>query len=359
MSDIPKFQRWDQLSDDDHTDIQTRVMDGVASLQDLAAEYNLNPVTLERRLRELKAQKPAKFVAGEFERHWKLYCRLIGRDHKHKLRVVKHGRKAAGQRKVAVVCDLHGHPHRELVRRLLAEQGLDLVVYDGDLLDNNAASSHPRLASRVIKPITKEIAQVRALLEVVAGLGIAQQLNAGNHDDRLQLYFSRAVSPEFLPLCQFNVMELIAAKIPNVTISRNEYNFQTGLGTSSEQPLENDWITHLGDAVIGHSSVARKGEGASVRGFYEWVGVWRKALQWVEPALVLQAHVHRAAVLYPEGAHVVLVEGGFGGDPNVLQWQLDRGGWGPPPAIGYTIFEQKLIDQVWRTDKSSVRFVMV
>lgn len=357
----PKKLGWDELGDGERNEMLDRRLRG-ADTGLLCEQYNLkmSPDSLRRRLDEWKKHNEREAIVGTTANHeatWDLYCEFIGRNPKRPILSKK--RKTTTRRKVAVLCDLHGIPHPELVKRLLADDAIDVVVCDGDLLDASAFSSYPKLpSSGPHTTISQEIANVRALLESLAAKGCEVHINGGNHDDRVELYFSNNVAAKFLPLCQWNVLELVSQGIPKTFISKNSHTFTSGAGSVSVDALTTNWITCLGDAFIGHAGIARKGEARSVDGFAEWVHQWRRPLNWPEPSLIVQAHVHRAAVTYPAGSHEVRVEGGFSGDPVQLQWQMERGGSGGPPAIGYTVFEQAKKNDEWLTDRSTVRFIM-
>jgi hypothetical protein len=73
--------------------------------------------------------------------------------------------------------------------------------------------------------------------------------------------------------------------------------------------------------------------------------------------LLLQAHVHRAGLSYPAGGTQVRVEGGFAGDLRGLQYTHDYGRTCySPPVLGFTSFEQNLVNGRWTTDLTTVKF---
>lgn len=360
-SDSFEQRSWNELLDEERDDLYNRMKQGadIAALTEEAAVKS-SPESFARRLREWgQFRVNARLVVanGDFESHWKLLCKLIGRDAKRPLPKPIKPKTDPSRRKVVVICDTHGFPLNELVVRAIDERP-NLVVLDGDVFDCFAFSHWEKDHA---SPISDELARIRAMLEAFSTNGIVVQLDSGNHDDRAKKYFARRIEPQFMPLVQYNMLELAAMNLPLVSVVKNTYNFTTATGKTYQGAFTNNWITHLGDALIGHAETARKGEIRSVDGFAEWINNWRVPLGWGEIRLIVQAHVHRAGISYPMGGRQVRVEGGFAGDlsTGALQYTHDYGAtMYPPPVVGYTVFEQKLAGD-WVTDLPSVHFVMV
>jgi hypothetical protein len=145
--------------------------------------------------------------------------------------------------------------------------------------------------------------------------------------------------------------------LPLVEVVKNTYTFTTATGAIHRDVFTNNWLIHLGDALIGHAETARKGEIRSVDAFAEWVEQWREPLGWGPVRLLIQAHVHRAGISYRSGGNKVRVEGGFSGDLRGLQYVMDYGSTAyPPPVVGYSTFTQNLVAGSWVTDLATVRF---
>jgi hypothetical protein len=325
-------------------------------LADLAREAEIPLSTFGRRLREHGQARPERRpvrATGRFEDHWKLLAKLIGRDPKRPLPKPVKRKQAKDRRKVAVVCDMHGYPLPALVAEVLHREP-DIIAFDGDVFDAFAFSHWEKDHH---SPIADEIARVRAVLEQCQVHGIEVKMNSGNHDDRAKKYFARRVDAEFMPLVQYNLLELAALNLPLVEVVTNTYSFTTATGAIHRGAFTNNWLIHLGDALIGHAETARKGEIRSVDAFAEWVEQWREPLGWGPVRLLIQAHVHRAGISYPSGGNKVRVEGGFAGDLRGLQYVMDYGSTAyPPPVVGFSTFTQNLVAGSWVTDLATVRF---
>jgi hypothetical protein len=355
----PNKRTWADLSDKEREQFYLRMVDGADKVL-LADEAGIKFETFSRRLREYGEgrgiNRPVT-PTGKFDYHWKLLCKFIGRDPDQSVPKASNRKRSLTHQKVAVICDLHGYPLVPLVERLVAEQP-DIVALDGDIFDAFAFSHWEKDHD---SPISDEMARVRAMLELMTSHNIQVLMNSGNHDDRAKKYFARRIESQFMPLVKYNLLEQVALGLPNVSVVKNVYNFTTATGRRFEGAFHNNWIIHIGDALLGHAETARKGEIRSVDAFAEWVNAWALPLGWEPPRLVVQAHVHRAGISYPSGGRLVRVEGGFAGDLSSgnLQYTHDYGATAyPPPCIGFSVFEQDQVDGKWQTDLTSVRFVL-
>jgi len=373
------FRQWIDIGYAERLQLRQLLIDG-KDIMDIAEVAGMDPTkteTLRRRLREVREVPPEKLpilATGKFEEHWELLCDLIGRDDSRPVVSVPSS-PPKPTRHVAVVCDLHGHPDMAMIARIIREKP-DIVVLDGDIFDAFAFSHWEKDHT---SPLADELARVRAALEAFVAHGIQVIMDSGNHDDRAKKYFARNISPEFMPLVQYDLLELVAcdlqgehsvsladnkhvirlAMLPGVTVTNNCYDFTTPTGAVHSNAIQNNWLVHLGDALIGHAETARKGEARSVDAFAEWVDLWRVPLGWGEIRLILQAHVHRAAKSFPRAGHQVRIEGGFAGRVSDLQYTHDYGSTKyAPPVISYTHFNQELVDGQWRTDLGSVDIVL-
>lgn len=291
---------------------------------------------------------------SSFDKHWRLYSKFIGRAPRD-LSIPK--RDPRNHRRIAVICDLHGAPYQPMVKKVLTED-YDILALDGDLVDAFAFSPFPKMPGRVIS-INDEIANVRAFIEAAVENGAKVIVNEGNHERRVWLAYKKHLPEEYLPLVNYNILELLTAKIPNTSIAHNVYDFTSGAGTVTKQAFSTDWLIQLGDAMLGHVDIAKKDAGRSADAFANYVQKWRRAMGWDEPRLLIQAHVHKANIDYAEGGHRVFVEGGVAGCPNMFQYMMDKGGGrGVPPPLGYVEFAQDRKRAGWVTDLQSVRFVM-
>jgi len=374
------YRSWVDISLAERVQLRQQLIDG-KEIVAIAEEAGLDPTkieTLKRRLREVREVPPEKLpviATGKFEEHWALLCDLIGRDDSRASIPGKRLVRETNRRKVIVVCDLHGHPDMALIAQIIREKP-DIVVLAGDVFDAFAFSHWEKDHS---SPLADELARVRAALEAFVAHGIQVKMISGNHDDRAKKYFARNISAEFMPLVQYDLLELVAcdpqgehaislsdskhvirlALLPGIEVIDNHYDFTTPMGAVHPGAIQNNWLVHLGDALIGHAETARKGEVRSVDAFAEWVDLWRTPLGWGDSRLILQGHVHRAVKSFPHAGHQVRIEGGFAGRVSDLQYSHDYGATKyPPPVISYTHFEQSLVDGQWRTDLGSVDIVL-
>lgn len=352
---------WKDIDNAQRTKLLKRYLDGVPA-EVLADETGMREITLRRRLQEWryiveekKHRAKGSSPKGEFEKHWKLFCKLIGRDPtrpipKTKVAVEKDSRK------VVVLCDIHGKPYMPIQEAIRNEQP-DIIVYDGDIFD---AYAYSKYAQKMVLPIEDELAHIRAMLEYNSQFCPRQLLTRGNHEDRAFKYFTARVDTEFLPLIKWNLLELAAEGIGGVEVVENRFRYLLPGGEAIEDAFENCWIIILGDAIAGHANVARKGDTRSVAIFMEWVDKWRLQLGMPDPSLLIQAHVHGAGISYGKGGHQILIEGGFAGNLHALDYSMDYGhvGW-RPTVFGYTTFIQKQVKKEWKTDLPSVRFNLV
>ena len=352
--------KWADIGDGERADLCALYLGG-RSAESLSEEYcpGTKPVTLRRRLQELIGARklPAGNITvgrGDFQKHWGLYCELIGRDPKKPLPKAQ-SKKKNNRRRIVVLCDMHGAPDKEIVARA-ADEKPDIVIEAGDIFDAFAMSKFIKMK---MMPIADEIANIRATDEFLVSKGIRVKKIRGNHDDRALRYFAQRIEPEFMPLVQWDLLELSCAGLEGAEIVRNTYDFQSAAGRKIQGALQNTYIVHEGDALIAHAEVSRKGEARTADALYEWIERWRKPLGWLEPRLIVQAHIHRASVTYPQGGHEVRVEGGYCGEISNLQYTHDLGSAVyTPPVLGYTIFNQDFRSARWVTDLGTVKFVL-
>jgi len=96
--------------------------------------------------------------------------------------------------KVASISDLHiPFQHDAVVENLIANHSdADILVINGDFLELYSVSSWPKNKSVMLR---KEYEQGLAMLKRLAGIFPKIYLTKGNHEDRLQRYFTSNVDP--------------------------------------------------------------------------------------------------------------------------------------------------------------------
>lgn len=365
---MPKAQpriSWGGLSDEQKNEITDARIDG-KSIEFLYEEYGISgPVeTFGRRIREWNSKRGTRsgkitVGRGNFEEHWKLYCKLIGRDVKKPLPKGKNKTGKQLKQKIVVLCDVHGSPDTGVWDSAINEQA-DIYNLAGDVFDAFSFSSFIKDRKA---PIADELARIRAGMEtILTQVPHARiELIEGNHDFRARDYFIKRIDPEFCcpPFVNYNLLEIVSLGLDRAHVIKNHYKFQSPTGRETSE-LSTAHFSHIGeDAIISHAEKARKGEIRTVDSVAEWIDLWRKPLGWKEPVLIVQAHVHRAGISYPQGGHQVRVEGGFSGEVSTLQYAMEARNTGyTPPVLGYTVFEMSNVGGKWYTDKASVKFVL-
>jgi len=288
-------------------------------------------------------------AVADFAGYWELYCEMIGRDSEVDLPIAN--ALPTDRRKVVVLCDIHGSfdPH---VFRAAVDEGAHEYWLAGDVLNLFAFS---RFKDGLVRQPESEIGEIRAGLEVLLQeTGAQVKIIEGNHDRRAWTYFASRVDDRFMPLVKYDLLSLIALDLPQVEVVRTSIHATTPLGHTEETALENRYLAWCGrDAVIAHLEIARKGEGRTVDAVSQWINQWRLTAGWVEPKLIIQAHIHRACVQYPFGGHLVLVEGGYSG--RIDQYTQEDPKY-PVPTKGYAVFCQNQKEGEWYSDLSSVFF---
>ncbi len=286
-----------------------------------------------------------------YEAAWQEYCKLIGRP-VQKPNPKPPKQKAGTRRKLIVVCDTHGDPHKAGIEKALSEKP-DLMLFVGDVMDCFAFS---RFEKNRTTPIEQEMANIRAMAERVSSVCPSKWV-LGNHDSRTWKYFVRTVNPEFMHLVNTNILETTLRGLDNCEIVVNNHTFTSGC-SEYKDVLESSFLVFEGDAVFGHAETARKYELTTVRAFEDWYDLWRRPLGWVDARVIGQAHTHRAGIGYSAGGHRVHLELGAMLNPAVLDYQFRGDIRYTPVCLGYTVMEQNLKEGLWTTDLNSVRFVL-
>jgi hypothetical protein len=357
------MKTWKDVSNELRDELLDRFLDGTDH-EVLSLEVGISGVTLGRRLREWRHQREVrnKYLDvsdddGNFEKHWDLFCKYIGRDPKKPIPKGKKQNKKSKSRKIIILCDVHGKPYMP-IQKAVADEKPDILVYDGDVFD---ASAFSRFNNKIKIPIADEMASIRAMLEHNSTFCPRQILTTGNHEDRVFKYFAERVDHEFLPLINWNILDLVSRDIPGVQVAKNSFSYLLPTGEIIKDAFENHWLTTLGDLMVGHANVARKGDTRSVAAFAEWIYKWRTQLELVDPRVIIHAHVHGAGISYDRGGHCIMIEGGYSGEIEALDYTMANGaiGW-RAPVLGYTSLTQKKDkEEKWKTDLQTVRFNLV
>ena len=133
------MKTWKDVSNKQRDELLDRYLDG-ADHEVLSLEVGIAGVTLGRRLREWRHQREvrSKYLDssndGDFEKHWDLFCKYIGRDPKKTIPKGKKANKKAKSRKIIILCDVHGKPYMP-IQKAIADEKPDILVYDGDVFD--------------------------------------------------------------------------------------------------------------------------------------------------------------------------------------------------------------------------------
>jgi len=267
-------------------------------------------------------------------------------------------RKPSERRKVVCCADLHGHPSKDVLHAIIAQQP-DMIVIAGDLLDSAQVNPHPVMAGESNKAdtIRGEMANVRAWIETLL-LNTRSQVfvSRGNHDSWSYRQAAELLPPALLDFFQ-DPFDVLLSELPASRVERVRTVWQYHHPDKSTSELgESEYMMMCGDALISHSNFVGSKAGDAVNKLLLWVNKWRKTLG-IDPTLMIQSHVHRAALLETDGGNTVLVEPGAAFDPVVSAYKIGyQAKWGSD-SIGCCVFEQDLHNSQWCTDLGTVNLI--
>lgn len=248
-------------------------------------------------------------------------------------------RPECGVRKILVLSDLHiPFHHVEMIDwAITRESDADELVLLGDIWDMYAAS-------RFVK---------NRGIDVVEELEIGYELLLGwlshyervvvvlgNHDLRPTRLVARE-HPEVLPLV-FNPLDYVRYQL----IAQGRQDLLERLvqpsypvrGSHPDRPVSTECLYLVGDAVLGHFEVSRKGPANTVwRLAMEWLPVWGPLVGAVDVRVLVQGHVHRLSKsLYGK---LTIIESGC--CSHVLDYTIHSPLAYGPPGLGYVVLYQQ------------------
>ena len=191
---------------------------------------------------------------------------------------------SGGDKISAVFADPHC-PHQDdrFIAWAIADavrRGATRAIVPGDLMDLFAFS---RFAKYEHQPLERELAATKLFVQMLAENFAEVVIIPGNHDERARKFFARVVPPEFFFLVRWNLLELIAADLPNVKLPRFRVDEQ-----------EIPWLWVDGDLVLGHPETSSRVLFKPVDTFASWLNEWKSILGLGQMRVVGQGHTHFA-----------------------------------------------------------------
>lgn len=257
-------------------------------------------------------------------------------------------------RLVVVVSDIHAAPDEELTR-LILDIKPDLLVVAGDLFDENQFSRHPRGLDETKKTFRHEMEVNRKWLKILAANIAKIELLWGNHDHWLYGILAEILPDDVLEYFP-DVLALASEGLGNVSVSKMpvEAVFPNGSTSAIGNTRYMAWV---GDCLVSHANFSGSKPGFAVSKLYDWVQEWRRPLGWPEPAVYIQAHGHKMAMLDRQGGYSILVEPGMGGTPSVEGYKVGYQAKWQPGNLGAVRFVQELVGNNWKTKRETVELI--
>lgn len=251
-----------------------------------------------------------------------------------------------GKEKWVIIADPHNPfcDMEALAKIIKEEKDTNGVIVAGDTLDFYSLSRFPKEKDVLLQD---EIEDGTAFLQVLAENFPKVYVISDNHSKRAMRYFSERIPMGLMFLVNYNVLELACAGIPNIELVKNEHTLQSGEIAYTSHFLQ------LGDAVIGHAETSSKIDMRAVKNFEDWLLEWRDFLNLAPWRVVMQAHVHKAGVVYTRGGYAMRMELGCLIKAEGVTYALRGDTKYPPPTLGYTV----LVQENGKTDFKETRFI--
>jgi len=270
-------------------------------------------------------------------------------------------------RQVIVLADLHGYPNKFLLPAIQEAVDPDKelhFIYAGDLYDLFCSSGVGmkdgvplRLAENGEQRFLSETAALtgfmRALHEKFPGS--IHHILRGNHDEIIKV-FDRVPFWVLRRLVKDPLQEL-ADLFPNTTVDGWNVRLVESTGEVKENYKHVPYAVVFGsDLFISHLNKTGGKPFKSVTQTWEWIQDKRLLHDLGGIRVVLQAHSHKLSSQDFQGGHVRLVEIGFGGEMEVLRYQVGYNIWSSETSVGCVMLEQNEVSEDrWVTDRLSVR----
>ena len=256
-----------------------------------------------------------------------------------------------GDYKILVLSDLHiPFHHRELIDMAISEHGdADELVLLGDIWDMYSVS---RFQKEISIDLRTELQQSVEMFERLLNRFRRVVVVVGNHDIRAVKWIQKE-NPAMAPLVARPidyVRSAMAVDGKHRLLDKLVTPTYLIKGSHSDYPVEVDYLYLVGDAVLGHFELSRKGPSAtSYRLALEWLPQWLPLITDRNVRFLVQGHVHRLskAVFGP----YTLVESGC--CAHVMGYSL-RSPVYSSPGLGYVVLHQ--VDG--KTDPNRSGYVM-
>lgn len=263
---------------------------------------------------------------------------LFSPSGREQVQPIEQPHRPAGSRKILVLSDLHIPFHNmEMIDwAVTTERDADELVLLGDLWDMYAAS-------RFVKN-----RRIDVLEELEIGYSMLvdwlQQFErvvvvVGNHDTRPARLVMREhveVAPLLLSPLEYVKYRMVSDGQAHLLERLVEPRYLVR-GSHPSYPVVTDFLYVVGDAVLGHFEVSRKGPGMTAyRLAMEWLPTWGPLVGVEQARVLVQGHVHRLSKgIYGK---TTIIESGCCAHvlDYVTQYPLSYA----PPSIGYVVLYQ-------------------
>ena len=242
-------------------------------------------------------------------------------------------------RKVLVLSDLHiPFTCDQLIQHALAEHAdADEVVLLGDIWDMYAVSRFGKERQiDVIVELEQGTALILQLLERFPKVVVV----LGNHDTRPVRWVERE-NPQMIPLV-LSPLEYVRYRLVR---DRQEHLLErlvvpeyTVTGSHPGYPVRTNYVYLVGDALLGHFEVSRKGPSTTVyRLATEWLPFWGPMVGAERVRALVQGHVHRLSKC--QFGPYLLIESGC--CAHVMGYTVRSPLAYSVPGVGYVVLYQK------------------
>lgn len=344
--------KWSQIPDADRKWLLAayREAPSLDTVLPYAAQFDIKPHTLLRRLQEMNAHNPEPVEHQPLTDNARdMMEQYLGTSLVLPERMP---RKKPGRTRIVAVGDLHGSPDPELIAEII-RLAPDEIYIGGDVFHQEQVSPHGRLPKETLRlTLRQEMANCRAALELLLReLPASIHIMRGNHDDWISKLFTSLV-PEALLDFFTDPLDLLISGLPRTEMVVSKWRQYYPSGADMELG-ESRYMCVVGDAFLSHGNFTGKWPGDAVQKLSLWLARWRRTLGLPDLSLLVQFHGHKCAHLEDEGSWQTWIEPGMAGLPSTESYKMQYKGSWSPGVIGAVYFEQ----EQGRTDRSSIRLI--
>lgn len=333
-----------------------KVIEGVLRRAEAAWEKDADHLRLLPGLAQAEVERWATTATADAQRD--MYLQWIGMDATPDER---EDTLDSDQRLLIIVADVHGFPHRSLVRKIIEtaelanNRGLDVeIVWGGDLFDVFCTSQVGKPSKVGKDKVERTQAESRALAGMFAAIGracpyVRGHVVRGNHDMIMKMFPDHQFDAirYFVPdpletlVAQFPWLEMAAWNVP--LIERD--------GTVNNHYKTVPYAVLMGDAFVSHLNKTGGQPMQSVNACWSWIQSKRMMHGLNNVTFVAQAHSHKLSYQDRQASWVQLTEIGFAGCLETLSYQVGYNAWTSEVGMGFVTAEQTNTGYGWRTGK--------